>query len=61
MGLIESEYTCAFCWSVNSISVDPTGGSRQEYTEDCQNCCRPNRLLIMVSGETVSVDAEPDE
>jgi hypothetical protein len=33
--------------------VDPGGGARQVYTEDCAVCCRPNLI-------TVTVDADGD-
>jgi hypothetical protein len=26
--------------------VDESGGSRQQYVEDCQVCCKPNVLSI---------------
>jgi len=48
---IEASFVCAFCFQVNAIAVDPTGGAHQEYVEDCQICCRPNTLQITVSPE----------
>jgi hypothetical protein len=26
--------------------VDPSGGRRQQYVEDCQVCCKPNVLRV---------------
>ncbi len=59
---LESSYICAYCLQVNEILVDATAGRTQEYVEDCQICCRPNRLRIVVDEEMedATVDAEPE-
>ena len=44
-------YECAFCGEENEVLVDPGGGRRQTFTEDCAVCCRPNLI-------TLSVDAD---
>jgi hypothetical protein len=44
-------YACASCGESNETLVDPTGGTRQVYTEDCQVCCRPNLLTITIGEE----------
>src|SRR5580765_7343039 len=46
-------YACAFCGEENDTFVDPCGGARQVYTEDCAVCCRPNLI-------TVTLDADGD-
>ena len=46
-------YACAFCGEDNDTFVDPGGGPRQVYTEDCAVCCRPNLI-------TVTIDADGD-
>jgi len=60
--MFEGEFVCAFCGAVNAVSVDPGGGRRQRYTEDCQTCCRPNLLTIDIEDGTspVRIDAEPE-
>jgi hypothetical protein len=37
---------CPYCGEVSEISVDPSGGALQEYTEDCAVCCRPWRVRV---------------
>ena len=37
---IEAFVQCPYCGEVNEISLDPGSGVDQEYTEDCQVCCR---------------------
>jgi cysteine-rich CPXCG protein len=41
-------YACAFCGEDNDTFVDPSGGARQTYTEDCAVCCRPNLIAVTV-------------
>ena len=62
MDVITVEYQCASCGEGNESLVDPTAGMKQSYTEDCEVCCRPNRLLIHISGEgVVAITVEIDE
>jgi transcription elongation factor Elf1 len=58
---LETTFVCAFCLHVNETTVDPTGGTRQEYVEDCQICCRPNLLQITVDPDarTAEITAVP--
>ncbi len=44
-------YACAFCGEENDTFVDPGGGARQVYTEDCAVCCRPNLTQLEVTQE----------
>ena len=41
-------YECAFCSEENEVLVDPSGGRRQTFTEDCAVCCRPNLIALVV-------------
>ncbi len=56
---IETTFVCVFCFQVNNTLVDGSGGRTQEYTEDCQVCCRPNVLHVTVDSslEEASVEA----
>lgn len=58
--LMEAEYCCGFCGSINYTTVDPSAGMQQEYVEDCQTCCRPNvlRIELDASGEGAVIEAE---
>jgi Cysteine-rich CPXCG len=42
-GPAETEATvyCPYCNETVEIAIDPSGGSAQEYVEDCQVCCQP--------------------
>jgi len=50
-------YACAFCGEDNDVLVDPSGGLRQTFTEDCTVCCRPNLIMLVFDGEEVRLDA----
>ncbi len=50
-------YACAFCGEENEILVDPSGGRRQTFTEDCAVCCRPN-LITLVMGDDGEVELQ---
>ncbi|TYP93324.1 Cysteine-rich CPXCG [Fodinibius salinus] len=41
-----AEYHCAYCGERNRTFVDPSQGDTQTYIEDCQVCCRPNKLSV---------------
>ncbi|HAV23343.1 MAG: CPXCG motif-containing cysteine-rich protein [Ignavibacteria bacterium GWA2_55_11] len=51
-------YRCAYCGEENETLVDPTGGVRQTYTEDCVVCCRANVVRIVVDLEHGHVTVE---
>lgn len=53
---IEASYVCAYCFQVNEITVDGSGGLRQKYIEDCQVCCKPNNLIIVIDDEMTNAD-----
>ncbi len=50
-----AEYTCAFCGEINTTFIDITGGFHQSYIEDCQVCCRPNKLYIEIDENSLDV------
>ena len=60
--LLPCVYVCASCGEENEILVDPGGGMRQSYTEDCEVCCRPNLLRIVIAEDgIVTADAGFEE
>ena len=51
---------CPYCGEPLEIVVD-CSVQRQEYIEDCEVCCQPISLRIMVAGDdNVSVEAHSD-
>jgi len=43
----EAHFQCAGCFEWVETTVDSSGGSRQQYVEDCQVCCQPNILTVV--------------
>ncbi|KPP98078.1 CPXCG motif-containing cysteine-rich protein [Marinobacter sp. HL-58] len=51
---------CPYCWETLEISVDPSVAD-QEYVEDCQVCCQPIVVHVVLDESltpTVDVRAE---
>ena len=44
-------YACAFCGEENEVFVDPSGGRRQSFTEDCAVCCRPTLITLVMDDD----------
>lgn len=51
-------FQCAACGEWNETSVDVSAGRRQQYVEDCQVCCKPNRLRVEYDREEWRMEAE---
>jgi hypothetical protein len=49
--LVQQSVDCPYCGETNEISIDPSGGKRQSYDEDCQVCCRPWRVNVQIDGD----------
>lgn len=37
---------CPYCAEEVEITLDPGGGTEQEYVEDCEVCCRPWQVHV---------------
>lgn len=56
-----AEVWCPYCGEPSEINVDPSGGSLQNYVEDCPVCCRPWQVTVHFSFDgsvTVACDAD---
>lgn len=38
--------TCPYCGEVVEVYIDESGGSRQNYVEDCPVCCQPWQVEV---------------
>ena len=56
----EARYVCSACGEEIVIPVDLSGGSTQEYVEDCPVCCHPNVLRLDWDGTDWRVEAEAE-
>ena len=59
--LVPAAFDCPYCGEPNEVLIDPTGGEKQEFVEDCAVCCRPVAIAVRVdSGVIVSLVVEPE-
>jgi hypothetical protein len=57
---LEAEVCCPSCGETVTIQLDPSGGARQEYDEDCQVCCRPWLVKVRYGSRgDATVEVEP--
>jgi len=54
-------FRCAWCFEINEIFVDISGGEDQEYVEDCQVCCRPNTIRVHIDVDSHQVLVENEQ
>jgi transcription elongation factor Elf1 len=62
MSQLNAEFECPYCGHANFSPVDDVPGA-QEWTTDCENCCRPIALRVKVRHgeiEELDVDREQD-
>ena len=53
---------CPYCGEPSEVAVDPGGGARQTYVEDCPVCCRPWRVTVSYQPDgTADVWAQTDD
>ena len=52
---------CPYCGEIIEVVVD-CSEPRQEYTEDCEVCCRPIAIFVTVAeGDSVQVEARRED
>ena len=58
----EGAYICPTCGEQIVVPLDASGGTEQEYIEDCPVCCNPNviHLEFIGDGEPPRVWAEAE-
>jgi hypothetical protein len=57
---IECFFVCQYCFSENTTVVDGSGDAVQRYIEDCQVCCRPNALTIVIGEDRQSAEVSAE-
>ena len=51
---------CPYCNESVEINLDPSGGTVQEYVEDCEVCCQPWSVRVEYREDgTAGVSIEP--
>ena len=47
-------FDCPYCLEPNVIRIDPTGGRKQQFVQDCETCCRPIVVAFEVGPEAIT-------
>ena len=56
--MIEHYFECPHCWQNQLKIIDPSV-REQSFIEDCEVCCNPNKLSIVVSeGHITSIQID---
>ncbi len=50
----EGTYVCPTCGEQIVVPLDRSGGTEQQYGEDCPVCCNPNVIHVEFFGEDES-------
>ncbi|MBG15464.1 MAG: CPXCG motif-containing cysteine-rich protein [Crocinitomicaceae bacterium] len=51
--MIEQFFECPYCWQNISMLLD-FSIVRQQYIEDCENCCNPIQVNFVVESQEIS-------
>ena len=53
---------CPWCGETIQLLIDPSGGDHQDYIEDCEVCCRPWHISVVLGRDgNISVKANPSD
>lgn len=58
--LSEKEFSCPYCGSDNSVSLDGTEGRQYKLVVDCEVCCRPIIIRVQVVDREFELDVRPE-
>lgn len=56
-GVSEVAIECPFCWEPVTVLVD-CSVPEQRYVEDCEVCCRPMDLSVVVTPDGPAIQVE---
>ena len=57
----EKQAQCPYCWEMQYFEIDPSV-ENQEYVEDCQICCNPILIRVLVGFDDIEIQtAKEDE
>ena len=54
MSLEQNEsFLCPYCGESNGLQVDVSAGNHQEFVVDCEVCCAPIFIRLVLRGEDI--------
>jgi len=57
---LEELFHCPYCGSPNFLTIDYSGGNKQEFVNDCETCCKPMLIKIIVEENLVYINVEKE-
>lgn len=59
--ITDTSFCCPYCGEQNILEIDITAGSKQQFFQDCEVCCRPMEVIVKIDAEgNVSVEVRND-
>jgi len=56
------EFSCPYCGEMLAVRVDATAGQKQDFVYDCEVCCKPISIRVVLDGdEVIEFHAGTDE
>jgi hypothetical protein len=60
--MMDAMVYCPYCAEAVEIALDPGGGARQRYVQDCEVCCQPWLLDVSWTADGAAwVDVQCDD
>ena len=50
----DSEFSCPYCGTQQTIRLDASGGSKQQFVSDCEVCCQPILICVAFDAESLT-------
>ncbi len=62
VSVIEEDYlfNCPYCGEEMSARLDPSGGKKQDFVQDCEVCCKPIQIKVHFKGREVEFFSAED-
>lgn len=56
------EFSCPYCGVDLSVRLEPCGGKKQKFVQDCETCCKPIQIEVHFDrGEVTLFSAGAEE
>ena len=49
----EHFFQCPYCWETISMLIDISVKTQQNYIEDCEVCCNPIHLNVLIENDEI--------
>ena len=49
----DETFSCPYCGSENTLFIEFSGSSRQNFVHDCETCCKPILVHLKIRGTEI--------